>query len=105
VEELWKKGSYRPPWLWSLAEAMRKASEVTDARIVSAPSGGGSRRGVHNCGKCDDAVLKAIETFSLGGGAAALKLPKCSCQDRWLDYLEVEPFMGSAGDIERLAEP
>jgi radical SAM enzyme (TIGR01210 family) len=105
VEELWKKGSYRPPWLWSLAEAMRKAGEVTDARIVSAPSGGGSRRGVHNCGKCDDAILKAIETFSLGGGIAALKLPKCSCQDRWLDYLEVEPFMGSAGDIERLAEP
>ncbi len=105
VEEMWKKGQYRPPWLWSLVEAMRKAGEVTDARIVSAPSGGGSRRGAHNCGKCDDAILKAVETSSLGGGMEALIMPKCSCHERWLDYLEVEPFMGSVGDIEKLAEP
>jgi len=105
VEEMWKKGLYRPPWIWSLAEALTRAGEVTDARIVSAPSGGGSRRGTHNCGKCDDALLKAVEAFSLGGGASALETPKCGCRNNWLDYLDAEPFMGSAGNLERLSQP
>ncbi|MFO7619584.1 MAG: archaeosine biosynthesis radical SAM protein RaSEA [Thermoplasmata archaeon] len=105
VEELWKKGLYRPPWLWSLVEALRESGKVTDARIVSAPSGGGSRRGVHNCGKCDDTILKAVERFSLEGDAAAFKGLGCGCRERWLDQLDAEPFMGSAGDLERLSLP
>ncbi len=105
VEELWKKGLYRPPWLWSLVEALRESSKVTGARVVSAPSGGGSRRGVHNCGKCDDAILTAVQAFSLTGDISTLEVPACGCRKQWQDYLDAEPLMGSTGDLERLCKP
>lgn len=105
VEALWKKSLYRPPWLWSLVDVLQRGSALTSARLVSAPSGGGSRRGVHNCGKCDDAVLKAVEAFSLTGDATALAKPKCACRERWLDYIDAERFAGTSGDLERLMPP
>jgi hypothetical protein len=105
VEGMWKKSLYRPPWLWSLLEVLKEGTKLTDARLVSAPSGGGSRRGTHNCGKCDDAILKAIESFSLGGDTTALDVPGCGCRERWLEYLDVEPFIGSAGDLDKLTLP
>ena len=105
VEGLWKRGLYRPPWLWSLVETVREGSGLTDDRLVSAPSGGGSRRGVHNCGKCDESFLKAVEAISLGGSKKALDVPGCGCRDRWKEYLDAEPFMGSSGDLGKLSLP
>lgn len=105
VEALWKKNLYRPPWLWSLAEVLKEGRSLTGARLVSAPSGGGSKRGVHNCGTCDDSLLKAVETFSLTQDPKALEWKACGCRQKWLDYLEAEPFMGSSGDLERLSPP
>jgi radical SAM enzyme (TIGR01210 family) len=105
VETLWKKGFYRPPWLWSLLSVLERGSKTTDARIISSPSGGGSRRGVHNCDNCDAKILEAIEMFSLGGDQKFLEGLGCTCKNRWLDYLDVEPFMGTTGDLERLAPP
>jgi radical SAM enzyme (TIGR01210 family) len=105
VEGLWKKGFYRPPWLWSLLSVLERGSKITDARLISAPSGGGSRRGVHNCENCDAKILEAVEKFSLGGDRKFLEGLGCACKNRWLDYLDVEPFMGTTGDLERLAPP
>jgi len=105
VEGLWKKGFYRPPWLWSLLSVLEQGSKVTDARLISAPSGGGSRRGVHNCENCDAKILEAVEKFSLGGDKKFLEGLGCACRNRWLDYLDVEQFMGTTGDLERLTPP
>ena len=105
VEGLWKKNLYRPPWLWSLVEALKEGSKLTDTRLVSAPSGGGSKRGVHNCRTCDETLLKAIEDFSLSGDINLLQWKGCTCRNGWLDYLDTEPFMSSTGDIERLTPP
>jgi len=105
VESLWRKKLYRPPWLWSLLSVLERGSKLTDARLMSAPSGGGSNRGAHNCGKCDEGLLKAIEKFSLSGDTSDLKSGGCKCKEAWLDQLDAEPFMGTAGDIQRLAPP
>jgi radical SAM enzyme (TIGR01210 family) len=72
---------------------------------MSAPSGGGSMRGVHNCGKCDEALLKAVEMYSMEGDASVLGKASCGCRAAWLDYLEVEPLAGTAGNLERLMPP
>ncbi len=103
VEGLWKKKMYRPPWLWSLISVLERGSKLTDARLMSSPSGGGSKRGVHNCGKCDEALLKCIERFSLSGDTGDLKSGGCKCKEAWLDQLDAEPFIGTAGDLQRLA--
>jgi radical SAM enzyme (TIGR01210 family) len=102
VEKLWKKSHYRPPWLWSLLEALKTPS---GARLVSVPSGGGTRRGAHNCGNCDKAFLNALNDFNLNADSAIFDEISCECREEWLDSLDLEVFAGSSGDLARLMRP
>lgn len=100
VERLWKKGDFRSPWIWSLIEVMKRLSGTVGARIISSPSGGGSQRGVHNCGKCDEAALSAIERFSFSQDVSDLDA-ECECKLTWEQYLRAEKFLGTPADIGR----
>lgn len=100
AERLWRRGEFRPPWIWSLIEVMEQLSGNTDARIMSSPSGGGTYRGVHNCGECDKEALKAVEKFSFTQNIKDLEV-NCRCKDKWKDYLKAERMLGSSADIER----
>jgi archaeosine synthase beta-subunit len=92
VEWLYHRGRYRPPWLWSVVEALRRgAVEKGPARLVSFPTAGGLRRGPHNCGECDGAVLRAIEEASLSQRFDRLGELACACRATW--------------DAERVLEP
>jgi radical SAM enzyme (TIGR01210 family) len=100
VEQLWRRRIYRPPWLWTAAEAVlrshrgiREAAGAT--RLVCAPTAGGRRRGAHNCGQCDDAVLAALEGYSLTGSPEALEQALargCGCRAEWMEVLEMGAF-------------
>ena len=100
AERLWRRGEFRPPWIWSLIEAMEQLAGKTEARIMSSPSGGGTYRGVHNCGECDRKALKAVEKFSFTQNIKDLEVA-CRCKDKWNDYLKAERMLGSSADIER----
>lgn len=86
VEHLFKRGEYEPPSLWSLIEVLRTSST---ARLMSSPSGGGSRRGVHNCGMCDDRIMKSIQDFSLNQDTSVLE-HSCPCRESWEDHIILE---------------
>ena len=47
VEKLWKRGEYRPPWLWSVARVLLETQDV-QADVLSYPTGGDRERGSHN---------------------------------------------------------
>jgi radical SAM enzyme (TIGR01210 family) len=100
AERLWKAGELKPPWIWSLIEALKRSSGKVNARLMSSPSGGGTMRGVHNCGKCDTAALDGIEKFSFSGDVKDLEV-KCDCIKNWETYLESEKILGTAADLER----
>jgi radical SAM enzyme (TIGR01210 family) len=100
AERLWRAGDFRPPWIWSLTEVLRRLSGNVNARLMSSPSGGGSSRGVHNCGKCDTEVLKGIEKFSFSQDPKDLNV-KCGCTEDWKTYLESERILGTAADLDR----
>ncbi|MBI5000948.1 MAG: archaeosine biosynthesis radical SAM protein RaSEA [Euryarchaeota archaeon] len=103
VERMWKRGEYRPPWLWSLLEALRRghAAIPKDVMLVSDPSGGGTPRGVHNCGKCDGRVLEAVKRISLSQDAGALSIESCACRQSWEAMLDVEPAAMTTIDLAR----
>ena len=105
VENLWKRSLYRPPWLWSLIEVLQRSGHVCQSRLMSSPSGGGSRRGVHNCRNCDKPILEKLSRFSLDQNISHFDDLACSGQDEWKDYLELNEFMGTTGDIQRLSVP
>ena len=93
VEWLYRRGRYRPPWLWSVVDALSRGARVRGAaRLVSFPTAGGLPRGPHNCGKCDARVLAAIEEASLGQEFSVLEGLQCDCRGRWDAAYRLEPL-------------
>lgn len=92
VERLWYRRDYRPPWLWTVSEVLRRAREDVnpDVRIICDPVAPGKRRGPHNCGECDDAFSKAINRFSLTQDAQSLVTLDCDCRNIWDHTLKHE---------------
>lgn len=102
VERMWRRGQFRPPWLWSVVEVLERTKSLK-ARVMSDPTAAGHSRGAHNCGKCDAKVTAAIKDFSLGlrenfDGVT------CDCRDRWLDSLELEGPLQAALNMDALLE-
>lgn len=100
VERLWKRSEYRSPWIWSLIEVLKRCAGTVPCRLMSSPSGGGSQRGVHNCGSCDAKALEAIESFSYSQNPADLGV-SCECLKTWRAYLDSEMMLGTASDLDR----
>lgn len=93
VEWLYHRGRFRPPWLWSVVEALRQGATVRGtSRLVSFPTAGGLRRGPHNCGTCDARVLRAIEEASLDQAFEALDGLACACRTTWASERRLEPL-------------
>lgn len=92
VEYLWEMREYRPPWLWSVFEVLRKASEALSVPIISHPTAAGMSRGTHNCGKCDADVKRSIVEFSVTQDRHKLADIYCGCRDVWNAELGLEQF-------------
>jgi hypothetical protein len=89
VDELYFRGGYRPPWLWSVAAVLEETADA-DAIVVSDPVGHGSDRGPHNCGECDDRVQRAIKDFDLRQDPSVFGQVECDCHAVWETVLEEE---------------
>ena len=93
VEWLYHRGRYRPPWLWSVVEALSEGARRRGAaRLVSFPTAGGLPRGPHNCGNCDRRVLAAIESASLDQEFESLGEVTCDCRGEWTAVRALEPL-------------
>ena len=97
VEWLFRRGRYRPPWLWSLTEVLAEGSRrAPGLRLVSFPTAGGLPRGPHNCRVCDRAVLAAIETASLDQQFDGLSGLTCRCRTTYDAQRALEPLGAEA---------
>jgi len=104
VEFLWKRDQYRPAWLWSILEILRRA-DLSDVHMKCDVVGGGNSRGAHNCGTCDRTVLSAISQFSLYQKKNVFQNLACECQEKWRDQLDFENLsFGSYPDFGRWAK-
>jgi archaeosine synthase beta-subunit len=101
VEYLWRRKQYRPPWLWSIIDILSYASnKEKNIRLQCDITGGGKKRGAHNCPVCDHKVLEAIKEFSLTQDSKRLQGLDCSCKELWTDQLTLEPLVfGSIPDV------
>ena len=98
VYDLWRNGIYRPPWYWTLKTVLlkiwnqvnkQKLAEKVD-RILSDPSGAGTRRGIHNCSKCNRDFIKTIKNYSVNQDYTILNKMTCSCHSLWLELIKQE---------------
>lgn len=92
VDELFYRKAYRPPWLWSIAEILRRVHGKTGSVIMSDPLAAGSSRGPHNCGECDGAFADALRAYSITQDIKVIEKLDCGCKKLWLKTLELEDW-------------
>jgi len=89
LEFYWKRGAYRPPYLWSILTLLKESP----VHMTCDPLGGGQKRGPHNCGKCDYELVKGIRDYSLNADRElvnALLETDCDCKNEWKNVLANE---------------
>ena len=91
VDRLYRNREYRPPWLWSLVDMLEITHDDTagaNVRMIVHPTAGGKLRGAHNCGKCDEDVVAAIERYSVSADLRELEGLDCDCKQVWRDEID-----------------
>lgn len=81
IHELYKKGLYRPPWLWSIISIAKQVYHIGETRIGSffypPPIASSS-----NCNLCTHDTWKRIHHFNKSGDIRKLDID-CNCQTIW----------------------
>ena len=80
VEYLWRTGTYKPPWMWSVVEVLNRTCHLP-AHIVCHPVAVGKRRGVRNCRKCTGMLAGKVQDYSLANGEIT---HDCHCRGEWI---------------------
>ncbi len=90
VEYLWYQNRYRPPWYYSLFKCLKKSltqKDLDKVRILSDPSGAGTRRGIHNCLKreCENSAKLLLKNFVLSQNLSELEQNRfeCDCKRKY----------------------
>ena len=102
IDRLHRNNEYRPPWLWSLVEMIKRAHPIIHpegghngdadqiSRLIVHPTAGGKVRGAHNCGECDSHVVAAIERYAVSGDLREFDGLECQCQMNWATEIALE---------------
>ena len=90
VERLWYQNRYRLPWFYSLIKCLRNSiteENIKKVRILSSPSGAGTKRGIHNCKKreCNETMIKSLKDFVLNQDLKFLSPSshECDCKIKY----------------------
>ncbi|MHA2036588.1 MAG: archaeosine biosynthesis radical SAM protein RaSEA [Promethearchaeota archaeon] len=84
AEYLWYQNKYRPPWFHSLFKVLRKSltqEDLTKVRVISDPSGAGTKRGIHNClqRECEKTAQTKLQQFVFSQELASLENSESEC--------------------------
>lgn len=88
VHELWKKGLYTPPMLWSVLEVIRqyrqKYGDSLSMYISPSQYSVESLDVSRNCGKCDREILERIDMHNQDFNTEVFADLDCTCKhDKW----------------------
>ncbi len=90
AEYLWFQNRYRPPWFYSLFKCLKKSltqENLKNLRILSDPSGAGTKRGIHNCLKreCEISAKERLKHFVLSQDLSELDQNgyECTCKKKY----------------------
>ncbi len=98
VDALYKRGSYRAPWLWTLVHALLEGDKVArdagfEGILKSDVIAAGQDRGAHNCPECNDRVVKYLKKYKDTQDrkwlATCLEKVHCRCRKEWEVTLEL----------------
>jgi len=97
MELLWRRGSYHPPWIWSIIEIIKRVRSEVKIPVIMDTSGFGTRRGPFNCKKCNRKFKNLIIESNLNQS-----IPEefeCECKYRWIGDVEFSDKVRSTTNL------
>lgn len=109
VDRLYRRGSYRAPWLWTLIQALLDGRTTLDEEhqfegiLKCDVIASGQSRGAHNCGKCDERVAKYLKRYKDTQDRKWLEMcfekVRCDCKEEWQHTLEIGALLPVYGQL------
>ncbi len=79
-----KQGRYRPPWLWSVAEAVSRIAPFGGLLVGLSDEGMDPLQKPHNCEHCTGRFRTALAEFNRTQDPSDLGAVSCDCRPLWL---------------------
>ena len=98
MEELWRRGSYQPPRIWSVIEIINQTRQSVQIPALMDTSGFGTRRGPYNCKNCNSKLKKLIIDSNLN--QSLIENIDCDCKKEWIAETEFSELNRSASRIQ-----
>jgi archaeosine synthase beta-subunit len=108
VDALFKRGSYRPPWLWTIVQSLLDGRTVAEdagfkGMLKSDVIASGQDRGAHNCKTCDEDVVGYLKKYKATQDKKWLKAcmdeVQCACRREWQLTVELGPLIPGYGKL------
>ena len=91
VHKPYLAGDYRPPWLWTIVELIRRVHGGGELQIGTADDYPPPIAIRHNCDACDATVEAAIAHYNATQDISALDGLDCACRARWIEETGIRP--------------
>ena len=98
MEILWRRGSYSPPWIWSILEIIKRVRNSVKIPIIMDTAGFGTRRGPYNCKKCNKMFKNLIIETNL-----KQEIPEdfeCECKYKWIADVKFSDYTRSTTNLK-----
>lgn len=79
---------YRPPWLWSIVEVLRRCAPLGKVVVGMFQFYPAPTLVPHNCDACNERVLDRLRAYNQTLDAGALDGLDCACRSAWQDALD-----------------
>ena len=89
IERAYLDGQFRPPWLWSVVEVLRRAAHLGRFQVGLSDEGQDTAMAAHNCDDCSSRVRAALGQFNLDQNFAPLVKLQCNCRTEWARISEL----------------
>jgi radical SAM enzyme (TIGR01210 family) len=88
MERLYRRGKYRPPWLWSIIKIVRETHHLGPVYIGSFTDEPPPIDIPRNCKKCSSMVSSLIQKYRETGDISIFTDAHCQCEKEWQKELE-----------------
>ncbi|MFH0854798.1 MAG: archaeosine biosynthesis radical SAM protein RaSEA [bacterium] len=87
MAEEYERGNFRPPWLWSIMEVIRRAHDLGYVHIGSFEDEPPPIAVPYNCSKCSKEVMNILQEYNLTRDLKVFDQLSCTCKKEWEDII------------------
>ena len=79
----YEKGEFRPPWLWSIIEVLKRTHHLNNIQIGNFNDEPPPITIPHNCPKCSSQIEKIIQQYRETNNIHLFDELDCECKEEW----------------------